>query len=238
MRVLAELHRREVRALLVEGGAEIHGAFLAAGLVDRVAVFVAPAPAGRPAGRVGHGWIRARRSRDALRLADLSRPLRRRRPAPGGRCGEGGRPDVHGHRRRGRHGAELRAGDGQTARLEVDAGADHRGQRDRRQRGRQRRRASRWWTAGPTASPSTSVPRRWPSRPSATCAWPDRVNLERPLRFGGSLGGHLVLGHVDGVGTVAEVTRVESTARIRIALWPIRPSSPCSFPRARWPWTA
>jgi riboflavin synthase len=44
------------------------------------------------------------------------------------------------------------------------------------------------------------------------------VNLERPLRFGGSLGGHLVLGHVDGVGMVAAVTRVESTARIRIAL--------------------
>jgi riboflavin synthase len=43
------------------------------------------------------------------------------------------------------------------------------------------------------------------------------VNLERPLRFGGSLGGHLVLGHVDGVGTVIDVTRVESTARIRIA---------------------
>lgn len=44
------------------------------------------------------------------------------------------------------------------------------------------------------------------------------VNLERPLRFGGSLGGHLVLGHVDGVGTVADVIRVESTARIRISL--------------------
>ncbi len=44
----------------------------------------------------------------------------------------------------------------------------------------------------------------------------DRVNLERPLRFGGSLGGHLVLGHVDGVGTVGAVTRVESTARIRV----------------------
>lgn len=46
----------------------------------------------------------------------------------------------------------------------------------------------------------------------------DPVNLERPLRFGGALGGHLVLGHVDGVGTVEEVTRVESTARIRVAL--------------------
>jgi riboflavin synthase len=46
----------------------------------------------------------------------------------------------------------------------------------------------------------------------------DPVNLERPLRFGGSLGGHLVLGHVDGVGTVEEVTRVESTTRVRVAL--------------------
>jgi riboflavin synthase len=46
----------------------------------------------------------------------------------------------------------------------------------------------------------------------------DRVNLERPLRLGASLGGHLVLGHVDGVGVVTEVTRVESTARVRIAL--------------------
>ncbi len=46
----------------------------------------------------------------------------------------------------------------------------------------------------------------------------DLANLERPLRFGGALGGHLVLGHVDGVGTVAEVTRVESTTRVRITL--------------------
>ena len=45
-----------------------------------------------------------------------------------------------------------------------------------------------------------------------------RVNLERPLRFGGALGGHLVLGHVDGVATVQRVERVESTARVRFAL--------------------
>jgi len=43
------------------------------------------------------------------------------------------------------------------------------------------------------------------------------VNLERPLRIGGSLGGHLVLGHVDGTGTIEAVSRVESTARVRIA---------------------
>lgn len=31
----------------------------------------------------------------------------------------------------------------------------------------------------------------------------DRVHLERPLAVGDALGGHLVAGHVDGVGTVA-----------------------------------
>jgi len=30
----------------------------------------------------------------------------------------------------------------------------------------------------------------------------DRVNLERPMALGERLGGHIVLGHVDGVGTV------------------------------------
>jgi riboflavin synthase len=44
------------------------------------------------------------------------------------------------------------------------------------------------------------------------------VNLESPLRLGALVGGHLVLGHVDGVGTVEDVTRVESTARVRITL--------------------
>ncbi len=33
----------------------------------------------------------------------------------------------------------------------------------------------------------------------------DRVNLERPLRAGDELGGHIVQGHVDGVGAVLEV---------------------------------
>jgi len=45
----------------------------------------------------------------------------------------------------------------------------------------------------------------------------DRVNLERPLRLGGELGGHLVLGHVDGVGTITDVER-DTAARVRIAL--------------------
>jgi diaminohydroxyphosphoribosylaminopyrimidine deaminase/5-amino-6-(5-phosphoribosylamino)uracil reductase len=40
--VLRELARRDVVRLLVEGGPSLHGALLDAGLVDRVAVFVAP----------------------------------------------------------------------------------------------------------------------------------------------------------------------------------------------------
>ena len=34
-----------------------------------------------------------------------------------------------------------------------------------------------------------------------------RVNLELPLRAADRLGGHVVQGHVDGVGTVARVAR-------------------------------
>lgn len=42
------------------------------------------------------------------------------------------------------------------------------------------------------------------------------VNLERPLRLGGPMGGHLVQGHVDGVGLVADMTREGETGRLRI----------------------
>ncbi len=41
----------------------------------------------------------------------------------------------------------------------------------------------------------------------------DRVNLERPLKFGGEMGGHLVQGHVDATGTLIAITR-EGDARI------------------------
>jgi riboflavin synthase len=43
-----------------------------------------------------------------------------------------------------------------------------------------------------------------------------RVNLERPLRLGGLVGGHLVQGHVDGVGVVAALRRRAETARLTI----------------------
>lgn len=44
----------------------------------------------------------------------------------------------------------------------------------------------------------------------------DPVNLERPLRFDGRLGGHLVLGHVDGVGRVAAVRPEGEGARVDV----------------------
>jgi riboflavin synthase len=45
----------------------------------------------------------------------------------------------------------------------------------------------------------------------------DQVNVELPLRAGDRLGGHMVQGHVDGVGTVEDV-REEGFARlVRIA---------------------
>lgn len=40
--VLAALATRGIQSVLIEGGAEIHGAFIAAGLVDEVAFFIAP----------------------------------------------------------------------------------------------------------------------------------------------------------------------------------------------------
>src|SRR4029450_8707224 len=40
--VLDELFAREVRGVLVEGGGEVHAAFLDTNLVDRVAIYVAP----------------------------------------------------------------------------------------------------------------------------------------------------------------------------------------------------
>jgi len=42
------------------------------------------------------------------------------------------------------------------------------------------------------------------------------VNLERPLKLGDELGGHLVLGHVDGVGTVVERRQDGGSIRLTV----------------------
>jgi riboflavin synthase len=46
------------------------------------------------------------------------------------------------------------------------------------------------------------------------------VNLERPLRLGGRLGGHLVQGHVDGVGAIVSRSPAEHWDVVRIAIPP------------------
>jgi riboflavin synthase len=43
-----------------------------------------------------------------------------------------------------------------------------------------------------------------------------RVNLERSLRLGDELGGHIVTGHVDGVGVVDGAAEVGGSTRITI----------------------
>jgi riboflavin synthase len=47
-----------------------------------------------------------------------------------------------------------------------------------------------------------------------------RINLERSLRLGDELGGHLVFGHVDGVGRVRAVERLGDSRRLLIDVPP------------------
>jgi len=46
----------------------------------------------------------------------------------------------------------------------------------------------------------------------------DRVNLERALRVSDRLGGHIVTGHIDGIGAVTEATQQRDFLRLRIEL--------------------
>jgi riboflavin synthase len=47
-----------------------------------------------------------------------------------------------------------------------------------------------------------------------------RINLERSLRLGDELGGHMVSGHVDGIGTITAITPEGGSLRITIAVPP------------------
>ncbi len=58
--VLRELGRRDILSLLVEGGGTVHGAFIDAGFVDKVLVFIGPQIVGGPApGPVGGVGVEA-----------------------------------------------------------------------------------------------------------------------------------------------------------------------------------
>jgi len=69
--LLARLFELDVRAVLLEGGGETHAAFADAGLVDRVAVFLAPRLLG---GRAAPGLLggEGRDLKDALALGPMS----------------------------------------------------------------------------------------------------------------------------------------------------------------------
>jgi riboflavin synthase len=53
---------------------------------------------------------------------------------------------------------------------------------------------------------------------TAAAMWAEgaRLNLERSLKVGDELGGHIVTGHVDGVGTVLAAEPVDGSHHIRI----------------------
>ncbi|WP_093839387.1 bifunctional diaminohydroxyphosphoribosylaminopyrimidine deaminase/5-amino-6-(5-phosphoribosylamino)uracil reductase RibD [Streptomyces aidingensis] len=65
--LLAELHRREIRSVLLEGGPVLAGAFAAAGLIDRVTGYLAPALLGAGPQALGDAGITT--VSRALRLA-------------------------------------------------------------------------------------------------------------------------------------------------------------------------
>ena len=59
-------------------------------------------------------------------------------------------------------------------------------------------------------------------RRTAAGLWTEgrRLNLERALRLGDELGGHIVTGHVDGVGTVEAVAPIGDSLRIAVIAGP------------------
>jgi diaminohydroxyphosphoribosylaminopyrimidine deaminase/5-amino-6-(5-phosphoribosylamino)uracil reductase len=67
-RVLAELKRRGVWSLMVEGGSEVLGGFLRAGLFDEVALFRAPLVLGGRDGLPAFGGPEPKRLSEAIRL--------------------------------------------------------------------------------------------------------------------------------------------------------------------------
>ena len=70
-RVLGQLHERSIRSVLVEGGAQVAGAFLDAGLVDKVSFFVAPLIVGGRDAPTAIGGLGAEKLADAVNLQNV-----------------------------------------------------------------------------------------------------------------------------------------------------------------------
>jgi diaminohydroxyphosphoribosylaminopyrimidine deaminase/5-amino-6-(5-phosphoribosylamino)uracil reductase len=69
--VLKELGKRSIQSVLVEGGANVAGAFLDAGLIDKVSFFIAPIIIGGRDAPVAVGGTGAQRIADAANLQDI-----------------------------------------------------------------------------------------------------------------------------------------------------------------------
>jgi diaminohydroxyphosphoribosylaminopyrimidine deaminase/5-amino-6-(5-phosphoribosylamino)uracil reductase len=69
--VLQELGRRSIQSVLVEGGSNVAGAFLDAGLIDRVSFFIAPIIIGGRDAPVAIGGTGAQRITDAADLDEV-----------------------------------------------------------------------------------------------------------------------------------------------------------------------
>ena len=69
--VLAHLHEHSIRSVLVEGGAQVAGAFLDAGLVDRASFFVAPIIIGGRGAPTSVAGLGAAKLADAVNLHDV-----------------------------------------------------------------------------------------------------------------------------------------------------------------------
>ena len=195
---LSELGRRDVNSLLLEGGATLAGAFLDAGEIDELRLFIAPIAARgrrRPPLRRGAG---AAGSAEAHRAArDRLRAIGRRTSWSAHDCGSGRRVFTGIVRELGE-----RRGDRSLGRPAPGSGS--------------RRASPRSSAEGDSVSVSGRVPDRRDrdersfeadvmNQTLSLTTLGDlepggRVNLEPALRAGDPLGGHLVQGHVDGVG--------------------------------------
>ncbi|NJP67782.1 bifunctional diaminohydroxyphosphoribosylaminopyrimidine deaminase/5-amino-6-(5-phosphoribosylamino)uracil reductase RibD [Streptomyces spiramenti] len=71
--ILAELHRRGVRSVLLEGGPTLAGALLAAGLVDRVVGYLAPALLGAGAPLLNDAGVATVSAAVRLEITDVAR---------------------------------------------------------------------------------------------------------------------------------------------------------------------
>lgn len=69
--VLDDLGRREIRSILVEGGSEVAGAFIDAGLVDRLTLIIAPIIIGGKTAPVAIGGRGAMSLAEAMRITDI-----------------------------------------------------------------------------------------------------------------------------------------------------------------------